>query len=545
MKIFLFNIALILFTLNVFSQTNYSSGNQAYWTEKSLGFNDVTIAGGNIVYTYDTANHMYRSGNKILIPNLTSAPNGDYVIDSTFYGFGIGGSPNNNNYQWDAQKVTNQQCDFDMDNLFVSPVSPVHMSYARAIQNNVTSCTYGNCVAIVDGPVETLAYPDYMPQNDTFQLWTGEDLINAGDIKGSGMATKVSQQQLDTTENMSYCVSTYGQGWRLPTDIEAGHVNDLEGMGNGFHDGFKGNSGDYMWTSSLFKIYNVKRWPVGLSDGYWENCAGFVYVHNLVRCVYHSDFVFNASAGDDQDICAGDTTVLTASGGGTYLWNTSETTESIVVSPSATTTYYVTVSNSGQTDSDQVTVNVIPCFIKGSLHYNNSINTPLNSVLLRLKDLNGTVIDSLYTGVSGNFTFDGISSGTYILDVACSIPAGGFNSADALMIMQHFVGFINLTGLELAAADVDSNGYVNSGDALGTAMRFVGLINTFPSGDWLFDADTLIVDKAPLQGPIMGLCYGDINASYFTIKNKIPLPPIIKALIRYNKNLSKYEYLME
>lgn len=91
-------------------------------------------------------------------------------------------------------------------------------------------------------------------------------------------------------ENPSFCVSEYGKGWRLPTDIEVGHFNDEEGIGNGFHTGYKGNSASkYIWTCSLFKTYTVKRWPVRLTDGYWENCAGFLYTSNYARCVFDVD----------------------------------------------------------------------------------------------------------------------------------------------------------------------------------------------------------------------------------------------------------------
>ena len=42
-----------------------------------------------------------------------------------------------------------------------------------------------------------------------------------------------------------------------------------------------------MWTSSLFKTYTVKRWTVRNTDGNWENCAGFIYIENRLRCVFH------------------------------------------------------------------------------------------------------------------------------------------------------------------------------------------------------------------------------------------------------------------
>lgn len=64
-------------------------------------------------------------------------------------------------------------------------------------------------------------------------------------------------------------------------------------------------------------------------------------------------------------ICVGQSTVLTASGGGTYLWNTTpaQTTAAITVSPIVNTTYIVTVTSTQgctATGSTTVTVNPLP-----------------------------------------------------------------------------------------------------------------------------------------------------------------------------------------
>jgi uncharacterized repeat protein (TIGR01451 family) len=74
-----------------------------------------------------------------------------------------------------------------------------------------------------------------------------------------------------------------------------------------------------------------------------------------------------ANAGIDQDICFGESTILTVSGGYTYLWsNGLGTTASVNVSPIVTTTYSVTVTAANgciDTDNIIVTVNPLPVVI--------------------------------------------------------------------------------------------------------------------------------------------------------------------------------------
>ena len=65
-----------------------------------------------------------------------------------------------------------------------------------------------------------------------------------------------------------------------------------------------------------------------------------------------------ADAGSDVTINEGDSVTLTASGGDTYLWDSGETTASITVNPSATTTYSVKVTKNGCDATDQIEVKV-------------------------------------------------------------------------------------------------------------------------------------------------------------------------------------------
>jgi PKD repeat protein len=69
------------------------------------------------------------------------------------------------------------------------------------------------------------------------------------------------------------------------------------------------------------------------------------------------------NASGNTNICAGQSTTLTATGGTSYQWSggSSDTTASITVAPIATTTYFVTTSNGYCTSGfDTITVTVLP-----------------------------------------------------------------------------------------------------------------------------------------------------------------------------------------
>ncbi|MEZ4910997.1 MAG: hypothetical protein R2774_09050 [Saprospiraceae bacterium] len=53
----------------------------------------------------------------------------------------------------------------------------------------------------------------------------------------------------------------------------------------------------------------------------------------------------NGSISGDTEICVGEGTTLTASGGSSYAWSTGDSGAIITVSPSSTTSYTVTVTN--------------------------------------------------------------------------------------------------------------------------------------------------------------------------------------------------------
>ncbi|WP_299100127.1 Ig-like domain-containing protein [uncultured Winogradskyella sp.] len=87
--------------------------------------------------------------------------------------------------------------------------------------------------------------------------------------------------------------------------------------------------------------------------------TGSVVAVDNFALTFFFDSLSSATAGEDFDICIGETTTLTASGGLNYLWDNGEITPSIDVTPTETTTYLVTISDDqGNSVDASVTVNV-------------------------------------------------------------------------------------------------------------------------------------------------------------------------------------------
>jgi len=114
-------------------------------------------------------------------------------------------------------------------------------------------------------------------------------------------------------------------------------------------------------------------------------------------------------AGDDVLICDGETVTLTATGTGDFLWNTGETTASIVISPTRTSNYSVTstLGNCSVSDDVLVTVNEQPEVSLGEDIYLCSTATGVGNFLWSTGETGSSIIvnpigTSTYSVVASN-----------------------------------------------------------------------------------------------------------------------------------------------
>ncbi|OIQ27507.1 MAG: hypothetical protein BM564_12090 [Bacteroidetes bacterium MedPE-SWsnd-G2] len=115
----------------------------------------------------------------------------------------------------------------------------------------------------------------------------------------------------------------------------------------------------YLWSNGATQpniAVNPSSTTTYSVTGYINNCSSQKQVTVIVK-----DPVI-AYAGEDVTICRGESTLLTATGGVTYLWSTGATTASIEVTPDEMTEYSVRAFDSfGDYDDDEVMVYVDEC----------------------------------------------------------------------------------------------------------------------------------------------------------------------------------------
>ena len=140
-----------------------------------------------------------------------------------------------------------------------------------------------------------------------------------------------------------------------------------------------------------------------------------------------------ATVSGDEEVCSGEEATLTASGGDTYLWSTGDTTASITVNPTATTTYTVVVSDSTVVDCSEelsITVNVTEKLIIGDFVWddvnNNGLqdaNEPgIDGVTVSLFDANDNLVAETVTANGGEYVFE-VCPGEYFV-VFGDFPTG-------------------------------------------------------------------------------------------------------------------------
>lgn len=153
--------------------------------------------------------------------------------------------------------------------------------------------------------------------------------------------------------------------------------------------------------------------------------------------------------------------------------------------------------------------------LSGVLTYDNSQNTVLGKVLIKIKNIEGTYSDTNTTDAKGNFIFKNLINDSYQLIPQISKTWGGVDPTDALIVDRYYIGSYSFKdNLLKLASDVNNDTKINPADALIINRRYIGNISSFKAGDWLYEKRTVVVNNSDKTQNIKAVCFGDVNGSY-------------------------------
>ena len=396
-------------------------------------------------------------------------------------------------------------------------------------------CDGSNGIAVgLDGSETGIEYALYLDGIATGLSLTGTgSAIDFGLQMATGSYTVMAQNTLTACENTMSGSTTVSVS-PLPSAYAGGFTIICDGEHTLLNASVSGGTAPYTYAWSpatgLDNPMTLNPTASPTATTYYTlvvtDSIGCIAVDTAIVVVNPSPMV---DAGLDKTIMSGTATFLngTVSGGTmpyTINWtpgaSLNDSTALVpIASPQVTTTYTLVVSDAnGCYGEDQVTITVNPTppgyNLFGQVTYSNDVMTPLNNVDVYLED-GLTLFDTTQTDPLGNYLFTGLSDGSYTTAATTQKAFGGVNALDALLIAQQFQGTANLTGLRLAAADLDGNMVPNANDALLALQRAAGIISTYPiMKDWLFEDVNVSISGGDVISSFQGICYGDVNGSY-------------------------------
>ncbi|OFX81274.1 MAG: hypothetical protein A2X12_00700 [Bacteroidetes bacterium GWE2_29_8] len=213
-------------------------------------------------------------------------------------------------------------------------------------------------------PVNTLT--------DTIQTCKNEDLILT--------ANGGNYYKWETGENTQSIIiqPVYDKLWKLTIGLNGCHIKDSvyviakntpSILGEKYYTICKGDTATVTVNSSASVFTWSNKKTTNIINVNPTKTTTYIVTATENACTANKDIVVIvnntplANLGNDKTLCEGDTFVISAKGGVSYLWNTLSTEKQITISPTETSLYVVTITDANNCSaSDDIIVYIQPKF---------------------------------------------------------------------------------------------------------------------------------------------------------------------------------------
>ena len=194
-------------------------------------------------------------------------------------------------------------------------------------------------------------------------------------------------------------------------------------------------------------------------------------------------------------------------------------------------TYRYTACDGTTTADWTFTYTITKSTISGTVSYYNTANTPLNGLIVDLKQ-GASVIGTATTNSTGGYAISGICPGTYDVVISSTVtPEGGINATDAALVNSWYASSYSIEKVKFYAGDAIMSNYLHPSDATRILQHFTSSSPWSNRGNWSFWPVGEMINANPPSPPTViaipqivvagsmtqnfyGLITGDFNSSY-------------------------------
>ena len=226
--------------------------------------------------------------------------------------------------------------------------------------NTVTNTIWQHVACVYDGTVASvyingvLSASNTTSSNYTFAPTTNSIIIGSNSIS-EVFGGDIDELRIWNTNRTKCEINTF-----MSCEIPSNAINLIANYH--FNQGIasSNNASEISLIDATSNAFNgtLNNFSLTGSTGNWISPGGVV--SSFTTAI--PSLTITAVSSQSNVICAGESTTLTASGATTYIWNTTELTDKITISPIITTTYSVTGTNNiGCQNMSIITQSVNPC----------------------------------------------------------------------------------------------------------------------------------------------------------------------------------------
>jgi PKD repeat protein len=390
------------------------------------------------------------------------------------------------------------------DSIFVSVIG------AHILQNDTTLC-YGNSVTLNMSPGDSIAH--------SFRYIKFESFYSEDD----GQVNVYEIQAYSNGQNIALNTSGFANSYEWG-DWNSNGKQAIDGQ---FFSRWSSNRNDpgpdvlnpHFIVIDLQNQYNNSN-PI---DSVLLNISGFDYWNQNFNLLVSSDMINWTTIGTGQNVTGIFTYDNLPFNGNEYFWSTGDTTSSILVTPTQTTTYYCTVNNGISSCADSVTVTVSP-LPAAAITYEGSPYCATGTASVTLTGQAGGTYSAVPEGlVLDNFTgeidLSSSPAGTFTLTYAVTNGVCAVSASTSVVILPNPTASIAYPGSPYCADGTASVSQTGQGGGIYTAAP-AGLTLNASTGE--IDLTNSVPGSYAVTYEFTdGICYG--SSSHQVIINALPI----------------------